>query len=89
MPDVDAGLTENTRAKRSGAAMIDTALRKRFECMVAKFQRELDTVEQRPVPRGAPSKTEAALSRESRLLAAQAVARTDFHLTCPLLSPWR
>ena len=31
MPDVDVGLTENTRAKRLGAAMIDTALRKRFE----------------------------------------------------------
>src|SRR5258705_294240 len=44
MPDVDVGLTENTRAQRSGAAMIDTALRKRFELMVAKFQRELATV---------------------------------------------
>ena len=54
MPDVDAGLTENTRAKRSGAAMIDTALRKRFELMVAKFQRELDTVEQRPVSQKSP-----------------------------------
>ena len=54
MPDVDVGLTENTRAQRSGAAMIDTALRKRFELMVAKFQRELDTVEQRPVSQRSP-----------------------------------
>ena len=54
MPDVDVGFTENTRAKRSGAAMIDTALRKRFELMVAKFQRELDTVEQRPVSQRSP-----------------------------------
>jgi len=54
MPDVDVGLTEKTRAQRSGAAMIDTALRKRFELMVAKFQRELDTVEQRPVSQRSP-----------------------------------
>jgi hypothetical protein len=54
MPDVDVGPTENTRAQRSGAAMIDTALRKRFELMVAKFQRELDTVEQRPVSQRSP-----------------------------------
>ena len=54
MPDVDVGLTENTRAKRLGAVMIDTALRKRFELMVDKFQRELDTVEQRPVYQRSP-----------------------------------
>ena len=54
MPDVDVGLTEKTRAQRSGAAMIDTGLRKRFELMVAKFQRELDTVEQRPVSQRSP-----------------------------------
>jgi len=54
MPDVDVGPTENTRAQRLGAAMIDTALRKRFELMVAKFQRELDTVEQRPVSQRSP-----------------------------------
>ncbi len=54
MPDVDVGLTENTRAKRLAAAMIDTALRKRFELMVAEFQRELDTVEQRPVSQRSP-----------------------------------
>ena len=56
MPDVDVGLTENPRAKRLGAAMIDTALRKRFELMVDKFQRELDTVEQRPVYQRSPEK---------------------------------
>ena len=56
MPDADAGLTENTRAKRLGAAMIDTALRKRFELMVAKLQRGLDTVEQRPVSQRSPEK---------------------------------
>jgi len=56
MPDVDVGLTEDTRAIRLGAAMIDTALRKRFELMVAEFQRELDTVEQRPVSQRSPEK---------------------------------
>jgi hypothetical protein len=56
MPDVDVGLIDNTRATRSGTAMIDTALRKRFELMVAKFQRELDTVEQRPVSQRSPEK---------------------------------
>jgi hypothetical protein len=54
MPDVDVLLTENTRAKRLAAAMIDTALRKRFELMVAEFQRELDTLEQRPVSQRSP-----------------------------------
>jgi hypothetical protein len=56
MPDVDVLVTENTRAKRLGAATIDTALRKRFELMVAEFQRELDTVEQRPVSQRSPEK---------------------------------
>jgi hypothetical protein len=56
MPDVDVGLTEDTRAIRLGAAMIDTALRKRFELMVAKLQRGLDTVEQRPVSQRGPEK---------------------------------
>jgi len=36
--------------------MIDTALRKRFELMVAKLQRGLDTVEQRPVSQRGPEK---------------------------------
>jgi len=54
MPDVDVGPTENTRAQLKGDAMINTALRKRFELMVAKFQRELDTVEQRPVSQRSP-----------------------------------
>jgi hypothetical protein len=56
MPDVGVPPTENTRAKRLAAAMIDTALRKRFEFMVAEFQRELDTVEQRPVSQRSPEK---------------------------------
>ncbi len=56
MPDVDVLLTEITRAKRLAAAMIDTALRKRFELMVAEFQRELDTVEERPVSQRSPDK---------------------------------
>ena len=50
MPDVDVGLTENTRAKRLGAAMIDTALRKRFELMVGEFHRALDAIEEQAVP---------------------------------------
>ncbi len=49
MNDVDLPLTEITRAKRLAAAMIDPALRERFALMVAEFQRELDTVERRPV----------------------------------------
>ena len=55
-PDVDVLVTEITRAKRLAAAMIDTALRKRFELMVAEFQRELDTLEQRPVSQRSPEK---------------------------------
>jgi hypothetical protein len=56
MPDVDVPLTEITSAKRLAAAMVDTALRKRFELMVAEFQGELDTVEQRPVSQRSPEK---------------------------------
>jgi hypothetical protein len=56
MPDVDVLLTEIARAKRLAAAMIDTALRKRFESVVAEFQRELDTVDQRPVSQRSPEK---------------------------------
>jgi hypothetical protein len=56
MPDVDVLLTEITRAKRLAAAMIDAALRKRFELMVAEFQRELDTIEERPVSQRSPDK---------------------------------
>jgi hypothetical protein len=86
MPDVDVLLTENTRAKRLAAAMIDTALRKRFELMVAEFQRDLIRSNRVRFPSGASRKTEAALSRESEHLAAQPVARTDFHQARPLLS---
>jgi hypothetical protein len=56
MPDVDVLLTEITRAERLAAAMIDTALRKRFEMMLTEFQRELDTVEERPVSQRSPDK---------------------------------
>ena len=55
-PDVDVHLTEITRAKRSAAAMIDTAMRKRFELMVAEFQREIDTLDERPVSQRSPDK---------------------------------
>jgi hypothetical protein len=56
MPDVDVHLTEITRAKRLAAVMIDTAMRKRFELMVAEFQRELDTLDERPVSQRSPDK---------------------------------
>ena len=56
MPDVDVLVAENAHAKRLAAATIDTALRKRFELMVAEFQRELDTLEQRPVSQRSPEK---------------------------------
>ena len=56
MPDVDTPLTEITRAKRFAAAVIDAALRKRFELMVAEFQRELDTIEERPVSQRSPDR---------------------------------
>jgi hypothetical protein len=48
MPDVDVLLSQITRAK-GAAAMIDTAIRKRFELMVGEFQRALDAIEQHPV----------------------------------------
>jgi hypothetical protein len=48
MSDVDLPLTES-RAKRFAAAVIDAALRKRFELMVGEFQRELDAIEEHPV----------------------------------------
>ena len=48
MPDVDVLLSQIARAK-GAAAMIDTAIRKRFELMVGEFQRALDAIEQPPV----------------------------------------
>ena len=48
MPDVDVLLSRIARAN-GFAAMIDTAMRKRFELMVGEFQRELDAIEERPV----------------------------------------
>ena len=49
MPDVDVRLSRIARANGFAAAMIDTAIRKRFELMVGEFQRELDAIEERPV----------------------------------------
>jgi hypothetical protein len=48
MPDVDVLLYQIARAK-GAAAMIDTAIRKRFELMVAELQRSLAAIEQHPV----------------------------------------
>ena len=48
MPDVDVLLSRIARAK-GAAAMIDTAIRKRFELMVAELQRGLAAIEQHPV----------------------------------------
>jgi hypothetical protein len=45
MPDVDVHLSQIARAKGFAAAMIDTAIRKRFGLMVAEFRRELDEIE--------------------------------------------
>ncbi len=50
MPDVDVLLYQIARAK-GAAAMIDTAIRKRFELMVAELQRSLAAIEQHPVSR--------------------------------------
>ena len=49
MPDVDVLLSQIARANGFAAAMIDTAMRKRFELMVAEFQRELDAIDEHPV----------------------------------------
>jgi hypothetical protein len=46
MPDVDVRLSQIARVKGVAAAMIDTAMRKRFELMVAEFHRELDALEE-------------------------------------------
>jgi hypothetical protein len=46
MPDFDK-LSQIARAK-GAAAMIDTAIRKRFELMVAELQRGLAAIEQHP-----------------------------------------
>jgi len=48
MPDVDVLLSQIAPAK-CAAAMIDTAIRKRFEVMVGEFQRALEAIEQHPV----------------------------------------
>jgi len=48
MPDVDVLLSRIARAK-GAATMIDIAIRKRFELMVAELQRGLAAIEQHPV----------------------------------------
>jgi hypothetical protein len=48
MPDVDVLLSQIARAK-GAAAMIDTAVRKRFELMVGELKRALDAIEQHQV----------------------------------------
>jgi hypothetical protein len=59
MPDVDVLLSQIARANGFAAAMIDTAMRKRFELMVAEFQRELDAIEEHPGSQRDSDKTEA------------------------------
>jgi putative hemolysin len=49
MPDVDLRLPQIARLKGFAAAMIDAAMRKRFELMVAEFHRELDAIDEDPV----------------------------------------
>ena len=49
MPDVEVLLSHIARAKGVAAAMVDTAMRKRFELMVAEFHREFDAIEEHPV----------------------------------------
>ena len=49
MPDVDVRLSQIARVKGFAAAMIDTAMRKRLELMIAEFHRELDAIEEHPV----------------------------------------
>jgi hypothetical protein len=51
MPDIDVLLSQIARAK-GAAAMIDAAIRKRFELMVAELQRGLAAIEQHPVSQG-------------------------------------
>ena len=58
MPDVDVRLSQTARVNGFAAAMIDTAMRKRFELMVAEFHRELDAIEEHPVCQ-TTTKTEA------------------------------
>ena len=60
MPDVDVLLSQIARANGFAAAIIDTAMRNRFELMVAEFYRELDAIEEHPVcQRANDKKTEA------------------------------
>jgi hypothetical protein len=49
MPDVDVLTSPVIRAKGFAVAMIDTAMRKRFELMVAEFHRKLDAIEEHPL----------------------------------------
>ena len=49
MRHVDVLACQIARAKGFAAAMIDTAIRKRFELMVAELHRKLDAIEEHPV----------------------------------------
>jgi predicted phage gp36 major capsid-like protein len=49
MRDVDVFACQIARAKGFAAAMIDAAMRKRFELMVAELHRKLDAIEEHPV----------------------------------------
>ena len=56
MPDVDVRLSQIARVKGLAAAMIDTAMRKRFELMIDEFHRELDAIKEHPVCQGGNDK---------------------------------
>jgi hypothetical protein len=71
MPDVDVLLSRIARAK-GAAAMIDTAIRKRFELMVAELQRGLAAIEQHPV-----SQRDSNKNRGGRLRGLADRARLD------------
>jgi hypothetical protein len=49
MRHVDVLACQIARAKGFAAAMIDAAMRRRFELMVAEFHRKLDAIEEHPV----------------------------------------
>jgi hypothetical protein len=59
MPDLDVLASQIARAKGFAAAMIDTAMRKRFELMVAELHRKLDAIEEHPVCQRDTTTTEA------------------------------
>ena len=66
MPDVDVLLSRIARVKGFAAAMIDTAMRKRLELMIAEFHRELDAIEEHPVCQREAGNCVALRSRTAR-----------------------